>query len=251
MVRVPTSSSTRPGVSSTRASAVAKRTGCSRWRAQYSGEVAVSASSHSPVAVDTSGSVGAERWIASISASSGGTTGSIIFEWNACEVCSMRQATPSTSNCAFSRSISSAGPEATLDPGAFSAASDNPGVRRASSSSLPIRTVSIPPAGWACISAPRSATRRSASDRENTPAKVAATSSPRLWPIMATGTSPRSIHSRASAYSIEKMAGCITLVGSSAAGSSPNISARRSRPGPVLKPSTHWSKAEANPGSAW
>jgi hypothetical protein len=80
------------------------------------------------------------------------------------------------------------------------------------------------PGGTACIRRPRSATRASASSREKTPARWAATYSPTLWPIMATGSKPHAIQSRASAYSITKSAGWVSLVclsSSAAASASP------------------------------
>ena len=53
---------------------------------------------------------------------------------------------------------------------------------------------------------------RSASSRVNTPARHAATYSPRLWPIIAAGSMPHDIHNRASAYSTTNSAGCVMAV---------------------------------------
>ena len=61
--------------------------------------------------------------------------------------------------------------------------------------------------GKLCINRPRSATTPSASARDITPASVAATNSPTLWPTMAAGCTPQSIQSRAVAYSTAKRAG--------------------------------------------
>ncbi len=67
------------------------------------------------------------------------------------------------------------------------------------------------PAGISCIMRPRSATSASASSREKTPARHAATNSPTLWPSMACGRMPQLIHSCARAYSTVKIAGWATI----------------------------------------
>ena len=51
----------------------------------------------------------------------------------------------------------------------------------------------------------------------NTPASVAATNSPTLWPTMPAGWTPHDISRRASAYSITKTAGWVNLVWASCA----------------------------------
>ena len=52
----------------------------------------------------------------------------------------------------------------------------------------------------------------SASSSEKTPARQAATYSPMLWPTMAGGSTPSDIHQRASEYSMENRAGCVSQV---------------------------------------
>ena len=90
------------------------------------------------------------------------------------------------------------------------------------------RTESMAPAGRACMSAPRRATRRAASGKVMTPASTAATNSPTLWPTSADGTSCNASHWRAIAYSSTKVAGCVTDVGARAAGSGENMRSRKS-----------------------
>ena len=85
------------------------------------------------------------------------------------------------------------------------------------------RTASIAPGRQSCIRRARRATRRSASSRAKTPARHAATYSPRLWPIIAAGCMPQVIHSRASAYSMTNSAGWVTG----------SVSMRAARPPPA------------------
>src|ERR1700743_1231653 len=59
---------------------------------------------------------------------------------------------------------------------------------------------------------PRVATSAGASASVMTPARQAATSSPRLWPSMAAGCTPQDIQRRARAYSQAKSAGWVTAV---------------------------------------
>ena len=92
-----------------------------------------------------------------------------------------------------------------------------------------IRTATIEPAGSASMSRPRAATRGSASSSEKTPASVAATNSPRLWPSIAAGRMPQLSHSRASAYSTTKSAGWaipVRWIGLSCAASRPSAASR-------------------------
>ena len=179
----------------------------------------------------------------------GSTTGSIIAEWNACEVTSLRAATPDAISSCSSRDTASAGPDATHRPGAFSAAiatsSGNLGVRSAADR----RTDSMLPAGSACMRRPRSRTSASASSSRITPASAAQTNSPTLCPINAPGSTPQLIHSRASEYSRQKIAGCVTLVGTSTVGSSEKNLPRGSSPVRRWMISQHSSYASRNAGS--
>ena len=90
---------------------------------------------------------------------------------------------------------------------------------RTRSSLAAIEAIS-PPAGSPCINEARRAVSLSPSSSENTPATAAATSSPTLWPITATGTTPQLIQSAASAYSSANRAGWVYCVWSTSACSS-------------------------------
>ena len=68
----------------------AKRTGSRACRAQYAGDVASSGRIQSPVTVETYGVVGSRRVTPAISSVNGPIIGSIMGEWNACDVCSQR-----------------------------------------------------------------------------------------------------------------------------------------------------------------
>ena len=74
-----------------------------------------------------------------------------------------------------------------------------------------------PPAGREAMRRPRAATRRAASSRLNTPARVAATYSPMLCPAAARGWIPKDCHIRARAYSRLNRAGWVKAVLSSSA----------------------------------
>ena len=77
------------------------------------------------------------------------------------------------------------------------------------------------PRGSCCINRPRSAMMARASSSENTPAKQAATNSPTLCPIIASGETPHLIHIRAKAYSITNRAGWASRVSTQARAASP------------------------------
>ena len=68
-------------------------------------------------------------------------------------------------------------------------------------------SATMEPAGCCCIRAARVATKLRASSRDITPARQAATYSPKLWPIIASGVTPQPIHNWAKAYSITNSAG--------------------------------------------
>jgi hypothetical protein len=209
--------------------------------------VASASVSSVPVSVEMIGIAGADSFTRRTSASNGVTAASIMAEWNACEVCNRRTATPSASSVARSASIASNGPAATDAPGALSAASDTPAGNRASSSLAGSRTDSIAPAGSACISAPRRATRRAASASGITPATTAAANSPTLWPIIAAGVAPRASHDWANATSTQNVAGCVTAVSRNASALPLNTRCARSNSSPQA--ATASSNAARNTGS--
>ena len=157
---------------------------------------------------------------ASTSAPNGATTGSIMAEWNACDVLSTRQTTPSASSAPLNRATSSCPPATTQVPGAFSAASDSPADRRGCSCSSGSRTDSMAPPGCACIRRPRRPTKRSASPSSNTPASVAATTRPRLADQRLGHHAARHPQLRQRVFHAEDRR-CITDVGSMASASSP------------------------------
>ena len=95
----------------------------------------------------------------------------------------------------------------------FTAAIDSDPGNRARISCSVIQTASMPPpAQQDSINLPRFETVATASGSENTPDRVAATYSPRLCPIIASGRAPQCIQSRASAYSTVNKAACARSV---------------------------------------
>ena len=162
--------------------------------------------------VDGRKALNAHLYDSTTRAVNGSMRGSIMAEWKACEVTSRRQAIPSRLNSCSNFSKASNGPATTHKLGAFTAARARSPFSLERTSDSAIRTESIPPAGTACIMRPRAATRLSASSSEKMPARQAATNSPMLCPSMACGRMPQVIQSCASAYSMEKIAGCATIV---------------------------------------
>ena len=158
-------------------------------------------------------------------ASSAGRTGSIMAEWNACDVCRRRADTFRAARTASSASIASNVPEATHKAGPFTAAIDTSGPSSGASSASGSRTASIVPRGSEAISCPRAATSPSASSRLMTPARHAATNSPTLCPIIAAGVTFQLIQVCAVAYSTAKIAGCAIAVVSSGFSSSASFPA--------------------------
>jgi hypothetical protein len=218
------------------ATAAANRTVSRTWRAQYEGSVACAAVMGAPVVDEMNGKDGARSLTRATRSPKAPRMGSIIDEWKACEVRSLRQATPSLASRASSASMRSPGPEATQSAGALTAAMSSPSPRRARSWSSGSRTLSIDPAGSDWMSAPRAATSRRASSSPKTPARQAATYSPTLCPTMARGSTPSRRQSRASAYSMTKSAGCVTTVCASLACAAASVAGvsksswRRSKP---------------------
>jgi hypothetical protein len=156
------------------------------------------------------GRVGAESVTACTAARNSGSTGSIIDEWNACDVFSSFVVTPSFARRCCKAAIAADGPETTVDEAVLTAAIESCLPSDGSRSPAPSGTDSIEPGAADCIRRPRAATSASASGSVMTPARHAATYSPRLWPIMADGVTPHDIHNCASAYSTANSAGCAT-----------------------------------------
>jgi hypothetical protein len=161
--------------------------------------VACAAVTGAPVRLDRNGRTGGAGRAAVTAAAKSARIGSIIAEWNACEVRSRRAVIFRPASSPANRSTRSVGPATTQVPGPLTAAIDS-----SSGSNSPIRSVgadtaSIVPAGTDCMSRPRAATRRSAAGSSKTPASVAATYSPTEWPIIVVGRTPHDCHSSASA----------------------------------------------------
>ncbi len=111
--------------------------------------------------------------------------------------------------------IAASGPETTVRAGPLTAASESSGPSSGAISASGSGTASMAPGGSACIRRPRSATSARASSSEKTPARQAATYSPRLWPSIARGRTPQLIQSRASECSTTNRAGWARAVCSS------------------------------------
>jgi hypothetical protein len=180
---------------------------------------------HVPVTFETYGISGACSDARDSSLANSASTGSIMAEWNAWEVASRFVATERDASACSSEAIASVGPETTHSWGALTAAMERgrPAVAERTSASL-IGTASIAPGSCACIRRARIATSRSAVSSENTPARQAATYSPRLWPIIACGRIPQLIQSRAIAYSTTKSAGWVMAVCPSSAAAASRFS---------------------------
>jgi len=167
---------------------------------------------HPPVRLLTKGISGARRVTPRATSSKRATIGSIIREWKACEVCSRWWWTPRASSSAANASTASPVPPTTVSAGPLTVQRSSSAGRTARTSLSGSETESMAPAGISCISAPRTATRRSASSSDITPARQAAAYSPMLWPAKPSGSSPQCIHSLASAYSTAKRAGWASAV---------------------------------------
>ena len=203
----PTSTKCQEPLSSRNRMPSPNRTARRRCVAQYSGLAALSASIHLPVTFDTYCSEGAASSMPASSSMNSWMIGSIIGEWNACDVCSRRNSAR-PAHCASKRSIASTGPDTTVSLGALAAAiARSPSSIGVTSAAASVTAV-IAPTGSCCIKRPRTATTLSASSSEKTPARHAATYSPRLCPRHADGRTPQAIQSCARAYSVTNNAGC-------------------------------------------
>ena len=162
--------------------------------AQYSGRV-TSLPAQAPVSVVANGIVGGDSDTRDTCVANSSSIGSIIDEWNACDVCSRRETIDAAVSCAATASIADSGPASTPSPGALIAASDTRSSAKRSSVAAGAITASIAPRGNAEINCPRRAIRCSASSSDITPASVAATNSPTLCPIIADGRIPHDCQS--------------------------------------------------------
>ena len=142
--------------------------------------MACSGVSQVPVAVDTMGIRGGESRTVDTTSAKAETAGSIIAEWNACEVCSGRVITCRASSCFWSAATASAGPATTQSDGPLMEATETSAGSSRATSAAGRRTDSIVPGGMLCINRPRRATSFRASSSEKTPAMQAATNSPTL-----------------------------------------------------------------------
>ncbi|MCY1217499.1 hypothetical protein D9M72_294140 [compost metagenome] len=189
-----------------------------------------------PVTFETKGMLGGRRGTEAMSASSGASSGSVIAECEAIDTCSRRGRWPAARSRASAASTASRGPEITHSCSALAAARSQPGARKGASAACDSGTAVIAPGGIDCSRRPRRAATRSASSRRNTPARQAATYSPRLWPIITAGRTPRRIHHCAIAYATTKSAGCASAMSNSRASASAsppgagNSTVRRSKP---------------------
>ena len=168
----------------------AKRTVWRRWRAQYAGSVACSAVIQVPVTLEMKGMSRRLR---------GATPATRVGERRQDRVHHRRvegvrgvqaaavDAAPRSARLASA----SIGRRRAGDHAAAGAVDRGEGQARrraaARSSASGSGTASMAPGGSACISRPRAATSASASSREKTPARQAATYSPTLWPSMRCG----------------------------------------------------------------
>src|SRR3954471_21536299 len=101
------------------------------------------------------GTFGAENFTFAISARKDSSIGSIIAEWNACEVCNILQGTPRSFNSFANSSTAGVGPATAHCSGPFTTATDNPlGNDRLLALTA---TESIEPRGISSISRPRTA----------------------------------------------------------------------------------------------
>ena len=140
----------------------------------------VSAVIQSPRQVETMGICGALQWTSATALMNSPTMGSIMDEWNACDVCNGRVTMPSVSKAVAKAATDSFGPATTHRVGALFAASCRSGGNRAAIEAAAARTDSIDPGGIEPMSRPRRATSRMASGSWIAPAMQAQTNSATL-----------------------------------------------------------------------
>ena len=162
--------------------ASANRTGSRACRGQYPGSGPVASS---PVRAHAHGTRGAANSSPAATPASSSSTGSIRWLWNAWHTRSAFTRMPRARNRSETCSTASASPETTTEEGPLTAARDTPAmplIASATSASGAAIAVIAPPAGSACISRARAATRRHASSSDSTPAAYAAVTSPTECP---------------------------------------------------------------------
>ena len=108
-------------------------------------------------------------------------------------------------------------PETTQSAGPLTAAIDRPAPSSGTRASSDKATATVAPSGRRSSIRPRAATIARAPGSDITPATHAATSSPRLCPTMAAGSTPRERHNAESAYSTVKVESSEAVARSSAA----------------------------------
>ncbi len=204
------SQSSAAPVAASAATVAPNRTGRQSWSAQYAGSVICSSVNGAAVAAENTGRSGARRGTAATSAANSSRTavssGTCIAYGDRSGVQPMPRSRRRTSAAA----TGSGAPPTTQVCGPLLIATATPSGSSGAISSAPRCTASIRPSGAACTRRPRAAASRSASGRSNTPATVAATSSPALWPIIAAGFTPQgSPQSLAIAYSRTNSAGML------------------------------------------
>ena len=141
------------------------------------------------------------------------SAGSSIAEWKACEVGTRLLRMPGLRQRRAGAAIAVVGPASDARARAVVTARSTPPPRNGCNCAGSASTASIAPAGSCCISRPRARDQRERVRSDNTPARQAATYSPTLWPIIASGCTPQGIQSwRASAYSTTNSAGWVSAV---------------------------------------
>ena len=119
---------------------------------------------------------------------------------------------PRAVSSASSAEIASFAPETTHSLGALTAAMDRRDRARSAASTArtsasAIDTLNMPPGARVSNRRPRTLTSDKAASYDSTPARHAATYSPMLWPIIASGVMPHDISRLASAYSVANSVG--------------------------------------------
>ena len=114
----------------------------------------------SPVRLETNGVCGARRGTCVTISAKRSTIGSIIGEWNACEVASFFAAIPRLSSSSATEETDSWSPEITVSLGALKPAIETVGPRTEPMSLAVARTASMAPDGSSCMSRARRATKR-------------------------------------------------------------------------------------------
>ena len=194
---------TSPGPASRKTSAPAVRNACAHashrtgdttWRASSS-RTSPGSFTSAPVTFDATGNRGAENAAASIASRSGATAGSINGEWNAPATRSRTARIFRSAHSASARSIAATLPLITTCCGEFSFATSSTSSPRASSHSAAASAAPTPSSALIvpgrssparCISRPRTATIRSASANDSTPAATSAANSPSECPAAPT-----------------------------------------------------------------